>query len=68
MKEEIKIQYWNDPVDPVDHDKDTFWIKTAVEGAVGRMWYKNIANKRAFPDNLTITIDRDRGVVVISTN
>jgi hypothetical protein len=69
-----KIEFWNDPEDPVDHDKDTFWIREAMERAVSMYWLRHV-NKTGdlnsegtapWPNHLNITIDRELGTVIVS--
>jgi len=65
MKQEIPVEYWGNP--DVDHFEDTFWIKEAMQSAIGVLWYKQVRPyKLAMPKNLSLTLDTERGVVVVS--
>ena len=60
-KQETPIEWWNDP--EVDHTVDTFWIKDAMQTAVGLFWYNHVRNTGKPMPELKLKISEVRGVV-----
>jgi hypothetical protein len=59
-RQEIAIPYWDETT------SNSFWVKDAMEGAVGVLWAKNFHNTD-MPDTIIISVDRERGVVTAMT-
>lgn len=65
MRQEVDVQWWNDP--DVDHLTDSFWVKEAMQHGIGLFWFNHVRKDRLpMPKNLTVTLDTERGVVVVS--
>ena len=60
-RQEIPIQFWDDP--DFDHISDSFWIKDAMERAVGVFWYNHVRGTDKPMPELTLKISEVRGVV-----
>lgn len=61
--EETPVQYWGDYSDEGD---ESFWVVDAMKIALGMLWYGHYRTD-AMPDTVTLTLDRERGIVTAST-
>ena len=62
---EIPIEYWT-PGRSGDVSRDSFWTKEAMQSAISQMWYPLRHEKSdALPDRVILSIDRERGVVIL---
>lgn len=59
---EARVQYWDDP--DYDHTVDAFWVKEAMERAVGKFWLDHVFQSGLSMPSITVTLNSDRGVVV----
>jgi hypothetical protein len=64
----VPIEYWFGK-DSVQGRDESFWTKDAMERAIGAYWYR-VHQEAHGPEipmpSLLVTIDRERGVVVVS--
>lgn len=59
---ERPIQHWGDFDNPAD---EAFWTQEAMQGAVALWWHPQRHTTTGLA-NITLTVDRERGVVVLT--
>lgn len=63
MNYEEPIRYWSDYSNKEDA---SFWVNDTITKLISHIWYTEYRQK-IMPD-FTVTIDKDRGVVVVSVH
>lgn len=61
IKEEHPVRYWGDYEDVND---ESFWVYDSMQSLVGIIWAKHFRNNGKIIHNVTMTLDRERGVIV----
>lgn len=60
---EFEVQHWQEVSgDPAN---EGFWVKDAMVSAVGQWWYAHRNTDQPLADEITLTLDRERGIVIL---